>query len=33
MSENKDVNVEITITDTDTIRNQILYKLSMVGEL
>jgi len=25
MSENKDVNVEITITDTDTIRNQILY--------
>ncbi len=30
MSENKDVNVEITITDIDTIRNQILDKLSMM---
>jgi hypothetical protein len=33
MSENKDVNVVITITNTDAIRYKILDKLSMVGEL
>jgi hypothetical protein len=33
ISENKDANVEITITDTDAIRNKIIDKLSMGGEL
>ena len=33
VSENINENVEIFIKDTDTIRNEILNKLSMVGEL
>ena len=33
ISENKNANVELIINDTDAIRNKILDKLSMVGEL
>ena len=33
VSENKNANVELIIDDTDAIRNKILDKLSMVGEL
>lgn len=33
ISENKNANVEITIKDTDLIRNKILDKLSLIGEL
>jgi len=33
VSENKNENVEIIVQDTDAIRNKILDKLSMVGEL
>jgi hypothetical protein len=33
VSENINENVEILVKDTDTIRNEILNKLSMVGEL
>ena len=33
VSENKNENVEILVKDTDTIRNEILNKLSMIGEL
>ena len=33
ISENKNANAKIIIKDTDAIRNQILDKLSMVGEL
>ena len=33
VSDNKNANVEIVITDTDVIRNKILDKLSMIGEL
>jgi len=33
VSENINENVEILVKDTDTIRNEILNKLSLVGEL
>jgi hypothetical protein len=33
VSENKNENVEIIVQDTNTIRNEILNKLSMVGEM
>jgi hypothetical protein len=33
VSDNKNANIEIIITDTDAIKNKILDKLSMVGEL
>jgi hypothetical protein len=33
ISENKNANIELIINDTDAIRNKILDKLSIVGEL
>lgn len=33
IAENKNANVELIINDTDAIRNKILDKLSMIGEL